>query len=69
MTTSRTQRLKARNEKITVRFLTLKDKKINGVQLYTQDAIFTMLSGEFHLSERTIENIVFGRVNYKDESE
>ena len=63
----RTDRLAKRNEKITERFVKLSDKKYNGkVKLYTQPAILSMLSEEFHLAERTIENIVFCRVEYKE---
>lgn len=65
MNSNRYKRLNKRNQKITARYLILNNKKLNGVSLYTQDAIFVMLSKEFHLSERTIENIVYGRVNYR----
>jgi hypothetical protein len=63
---SRKERLESRNEKIIARFLVLKEKKFQSKALYTQEAIFAMIGEEFHLSDRTVENIVFGRVNYKE---
>ena len=62
---SKAERLKARNKKITERFIQLSDKKYKNTKLYTKEAILVMLSEEFFLSEATIEDIVFNRVKYK----
>lgn len=67
-TPNRKERLEKRDEKITNRFNELSSKKYkNKTKLYTQDAVLDMLAEEFYLSARTIENIVFGRVTYKEE--
>jgi len=67
MATTKLERLKARNEKIVERFIELSNKKYKGTKLYTKDAILTMLSDEFYLSEYTIDDIVFNRKKYKNE--
>tara|TARA_R110002111_G_scaffold180375_2_gene245986 strand:- start:550 stop:738 length:189 start_codon:yes stop_codon:yes gene_type:complete len=57
---TRTARTEKRNKDIAKKFLKLSNKKYKGrVKLYTTDTILAMLSEEFYLSERTIEDIIF----------
>jgi len=65
----RNKRLLKRNEKIVSRFVKLSDKKYKGEKLYAKKAVLVMLSTEFHLSERTIDDIVFNRIKYKQNTE
>ena len=63
----RKQRLLKRNELIINRFFDISSKKYKGEsKLYSNETILTMLSDEFHLSVFTIEDIVFGRVKYRN---
>ena len=56
---TREGRLSARNKKIQKRFQVLCSKRHkSGVRLYTTDAVLAMLSDEFYLSSRTIEDIL-----------
>lgn len=56
------KRLQKRNEKIRTEFLALKDKKSDGVQIYTDDYILQKLADKYFLASKTVENIVFNRV-------
>jgi rRNA maturation endonuclease Nob1 len=56
------KRLQKRNEKIRTEFLALKEKKSDGVQIYTDDYILQKLADKYFLAAKTIENIVFNRV-------
>jgi rRNA maturation endonuclease Nob1 len=56
------KRLQKRNEKIRTEFLALKEKKSEGVQIYTDDYILQKLADKYFLAAKTIENIVFNRV-------
>jgi len=52
-------RLKMRNDRIRDRFQNLCCKRHkSGARLYTNDAVLAMLSDEFYLSSRTIEDIL-----------
>jgi hypothetical protein len=55
------ERLKKRNEKIKQKFIALSNKRFGIEKLYTNKAIFAMLSEQFFLSSKTIENIVFSK--------
>lgn len=66
MPNERLIRLEERNKRIKEKFILLSNKKYKEkTKLYTQDTIFLMLSQEFFLAPRTIEDIVFERVEYK----
>lgn len=56
------KRLQKRNEKIRTEFLALKEKKSEGIQIYTDDYILQKLADKYFLAAKTIENIVFNRV-------
>ncbi len=56
------QRLHKRNEKIKTDFLALKEKKKNGIQIYTNDYILEKIADKYFLAAKTVENIVFNRV-------
>lgn len=61
----RIERLKRRNDFIEKRFKKLNAKMYKDkTKLYSQETILEMLSEEFHLSTRTIDDILCGRVNY-----
>tara|TARA_Y100000782_G_scaffold111876_1_gene140915 strand:- start:9385 stop:9600 length:216 start_codon:yes stop_codon:yes gene_type:complete len=62
MKSTREQRIKRRNTLIADRYGQLYDKRHkSGARLYTHEAIFAMLSEEFYLAPRTIEDIIFSR--------
>lgn len=56
------KRLQKRNEKIRAEFLAQKEKKSDGVQIYTDDYILQKLADKYFLASKTVENIVFNRV-------
>lgn len=57
---TRASRTEKRNKDISKKFFKLSNKKYKGkVRLYTTETILAMLSEEFYLSERTIEDIIF----------
>mgnify|MGYP000389162160 CR=1 FL=1 len=65
----RIERLERRNKMINEKFLQLRSKLYNKkTRLYSDETILEMLSEQFHLSTRTIDDIVFGRVNYKKQT-
>lgn len=50
------------HEQIRKDFQSHSNKKKNGVKIYTNEYIITILSDKYFKSPRTIENIVFHRV-------
>lgn len=66
MSNERIERIILRNKAIEERYTELSAKKYKRTKLYSQEAIFQMLSDEFYLSPRTIEDIVCGRTKYKE---
>ncbi len=63
----RGSRLGMRNEAILKRFAQLSNMRYKGkTKMYTNDTIFAMLSEEFYLSERTINDILFRTKNEKE---
>ena len=63
-------RLQKRNDLIRDNFSSLTKKKYKGGKegIYNHDAIIEMLSEKYHLSERTIEDIIYHRVKYEEGS-
>lgn len=55
---TRKDRIEVRNKKIYNQYLTLKNKKLNGICVYTFQAILQMLSIQFFLAPETIEKII-----------
>ena len=43
-------------------FFQWKEKKENGIQIYTDEVILARVAARFYRSPKTIENIVFDRV-------
>ncbi len=60
----RRERLTARNTAIKKAYDLLSAKKYKEVRLYTEDVKLAKLADQFFLSEKTIEDIVFDRIQY-----
>ena len=66
---NRSERTLKRNSDIRKKFLKLSEKKYKKrVRLYTTDTILLMLSEQFYLSERTIEDIIFSSNSQSEQS-
>lgn len=58
----RQQRSLVRDAKLKDRFESLSNKKENGVRKYSREYVLSVLSDEFNLATKTIEDIIFNRV-------
>ncbi len=63
----RRQRILKRNDLIKDMYQRLSSQRIGNVRKFSEEAINSMIADKFFLSEKTIDNIICNRINYKQD--